>query len=412
MNISWKGLDGRVAGNRPGARPHFGVEPVDTQPDRTDDYGHKLVEAFAVGVVAVDPACVLTYGNPRFASQLGYTREELIGRPFGSLVCPSHHDAFIVWQDEIRNGLANPIEVALFQKSGSCTWVQLSVAPPLHNGAEPGGVYIVVADIADRISCETELRRSKDELRILSAKLVNVQERERQRIATDLHDGLGQSLTTIKFGVEQALSSLRSDANGASIMMLETLLARLKDTVGEVRRVAMDAWPATLDDLGLVASLSWLFREFETVYFGIAVQRQVEIREVDMASDQKVVIYRIVQEALNNAAKHSEATTIKVSLCRIDDQFELVIRDNGRGFNQEDDGVRSNGRQGLGLASIRARAVFAGGTHALRSAIGQGVEIRVTLPLAKSTGKSDISCRDGLERLRGGLGFQQSLDGR
>jgi signal transduction histidine kinase len=287
----------------------------------------------------------------------------LIGRPVASLVCPISSSVFAEWERSMHGGQSDPIEVALFRRDGGSTWAQLSVVPPLHHGGALQGVCVVATDIADRVQREAELRRSSDELRALSAKLVKVQERECQRIATDLHDGLGQSLTAMKYGLEQTLCQLRAGATGASVPMLEVLLARLKDAVGEVRRVAMNARPSTLDDLGVVATLSWLFREFETIYPDIAVRRHVDI-------------------AMNNIAKHSQASVVDVSLRRIDDHLELVILDNGRGFDPEAVALRPAGAFGLGLGSIRDRAIFAGGTHSLRASVGKGVEIRVSLPLA------------------------------
>jgi PAS domain S-box-containing protein len=367
---------------------------VEARLEEIEAHGRKLVDALPVGFIIVDPASVLTYVNQHFLDLLGYARGELIGRPLADLLCPINRAVLAQLEDAVRNGRNSLIEVPLFRKTGACMWVQLSFVPPLSDDIASLGVCVVVTNIVDLIRNEVELRRSNDELRALSAKIVNVQEGERQRIAADLHDSLGQSIAVVKFGLEQTLGLLRSGTADAAIPLLETLLVRLKEAAGEVRRVAMNVRPSLLDDLGLGAALCWLFREFEMVYTSIAVRRQMDFKESDISKEQQLALYRIVQEAMNNAAKHAHATAVDVSLRRIGDQLELVIRDNGRGFDPDDVTARLGRNRGLGLASIRDRAIFAGGTHALRTGVGQGVEIRVCLPLA-SCAPETVRCATG-----------------
>jgi signal transduction histidine kinase len=263
-----------------------------------------------------------------------------------------------------------------------------SKSPIHYAGSVVLGDCVMLANIDDRKCVEVELLQCQQELRSVSAMLIDVQERERLRIAADLHDGLGQSLNFIKFGLEQSLGELRSGSHESTLLMLETLLTRLKDAISDVRRVAMNARPSTLDDLGIVATLSWFFREFELVFVGIELERDIDIDECDIANEQKVVIYRVVQEAINNAAKHSGATTINVCLRRTAGYIELAISDNGCGFDPDLVALSSTRDRGLGLASIRARAMSAGGTHVMRTAIGHGVEIVVTLPVAQYSPES------------------------
>lgn len=265
----------------------------------------------------------------------------------------------------------------------------LSTSPIRYAGSVVLGDCVMLPDVDDRKCVEAELLLCQQELRSVSAMLIDVQERERLRIAADLHDGLGQSLSFIKFGLEQSLGDLRSGSRESSLLMLETLLNRLKDAIGDVRRVAMNVRPSTLDDLGIVATLSWLFREFELVFGGIELEHDIDIDETGIANEQKVVLYRVVQEAINNSAKHSGATRINIFLGRTADQIELAISDNGCGFDPHLIAASATRNRGLGLASIRARAMSLGGTHVIRTTIGHGVEIVVTLPVAQRNSESE-----------------------
>jgi PAS domain S-box-containing protein len=384
MNLR-QDLDGRP-GDLIVAQARNGGDPIDMRMEHVEIDSRELLEVMTAGVIVFDSASVLTYVNRRFTELLGYTPGELIGRPLADLICPINHAPFSEWEVAIRNGRSQPIEVVLFKKAGGNAWVQFSLLSSVGDGSERKGRCVVVTDIGHRIRSEAALRRSNEELRTLSTHLVEVQERERQRIATDLHDGLGQSLTAMKYGLEQSLCKLRAGTGDTAIPMLETLLTRLKDAVGEVRRVAMNARPSTLDDLGIVATLSWLFREFETIYPDIKVRRHVDIDEHDVLDEHKVTLYRIAQEAMNNLAKHAHATAVSVSLRRVGDALELVVSDNGCGFDPQEVALRKGGIQGMGLASIRDRAMFAGGTYVVRTAVGQGVEIRVRLPVASCAG--------------------------
>jgi signal transduction histidine kinase len=267
--------------------------------------------------------------------------------------------------------------------------ITLSMPPMHHAGSVVLGDCVVLADVDDRKCVAAELLLCQQELRSVSAMLIDVQERERLRIAADLHDGIGQSLSFIKFGLEQSLGDLRSGSRESSLLMLETLLNRLKDAIGDVRRVAMNVRPSTLDDLGIVATLCWLFREFELVFAGIEVEHDIDIDETGIANEQKVVLYRVVQEAINNSAKHSGATRINIFLGRTANQIELAISDNGCGFDPRMVAASATRNRGLGLASIRARAMSVGGTHVMRTTVGHGVEIVVTLPISQLNSESE-----------------------
>ncbi len=226
---------------------------------------------------------------------------------------------------------------------------------------------------------------SQDELQMLSAQLLEIQESERRRIAIDLHDVLGQSLTMIKLGVEEALQLLAENDAGAAAEALQRLKLKARDACDEVRRVAMDLRPSTLDDLGILATLSWFFREFCAVCQDMKVERDFNIEEENVPVPLKITIFRIIQEAVSNIVKHANASNIRVSLKQFGNSLYLSIEDDGDGFDLAETANYCPLNKGLGLMSMKERAKFSGGRYELVSAPGQGTNVRVLWPMGGAT---------------------------
>lgn len=219
---------------------------------------------------------------------------------------------------------------------------------------------------------------SQSELRRLSAQLLTIQERERQRIATDLHDGLGQSLTLIRLALEDVTGLLAANAFGEAEASLQQLKSKVQDAFGELRHVAMDLRPSTLDDLGILATLSWFFREFESACRGIKIEKHLLVQESNIPVPLKITIFRILQEAVSNIVKHAQADHIRVSLIKTGDVLHLSVEDNGQGFDPAGQDYYCPLDKGLGLVSMKERAKFSGGTYQIESAIGKGTRIFVS----------------------------------
>jgi signal transduction histidine kinase len=222
---------------------------------------------------------------------------------------------------------------------------------------------------------------SQNELQRLSAQMLEIQESERRRIATDLHDVLGQSLVMIKLGVEESLQLLAANETGAAAESLRRLKFRVKDACGEVRRVAMDLRPSTLDDLGILATLSWFFREFGAACQDMIVERDFSIEEGNVPLPLKITIFRIIQEATSNVLKHANASRIRVSLKKTGEALCLSVEDDGDGFDPAETAKYCPLDKGLGLLSMKERAKLSGGQYELASEPGQGTRICVLWPL-------------------------------
>jgi len=233
----------------------------------------------------------------------------------------------------------------------------------------------LIGEAVNRFNLEKELRESENRLRHLSSQLLTVQENERKRISREIHDGLGQSLSAIKFKVEGMTQQMRGSRYKKMAESLETILPIIQESIEESRRIQMDLRPSILDDLGIIATLNWFSREFQKTYSDIHIDKKIDIQENEVPDTLKTVIYRISQEALNNIAKHSRAILIQLSLERKEDRIELIIVDNGMGFDLE------TSKRGLGLTSMRERTELSGGTFVIESNLGKGTTIRAEWPI-------------------------------
>jgi signal transduction histidine kinase len=223
-----------------------------------------------------------------------------------------------------------------------------------------------------RKKTENALKESEAQVTNLTSQLLLAEENERKRIARELHDGLGQSLSAIAFSVKTTLERV-GDKVKTGFESLEAIMPIIQQSVEEVRRIGMNLRPAILDDLGLLPTIGWFIREYQTTYPSIRVEKETEIEENQVPDPLKAVIYRILQEAMNNIAKHSRANLVSISLLRKkDDRMELVIEDNGIGFDME------SIRKGLGLGSMRERAEFSVGSFDIESVRGKGTVIRAS----------------------------------
>lgn len=225
-----------------------------------------------------------------------------------------------------------------------------------------------------------QLKNTQGRLRKLSEKLIDAQEQERQLIAQELHDSIGSSLTAIKFALESKLDTENDTPTNAQGITVEKIISMVDETIDENRRISAKLRPSILDDLGLVQTLGWECRNFESLYPGIRIQKNFSVEESDVPESLKIVIYRILQEALNNTAKHSGADAVELSLKTVDSKLILEIRDNGTGFDVEHVEAVDKIDGGMGLEGMQDRAEFTNGRFEINSQKQQGTIIRIWWP--------------------------------
>jgi signal transduction histidine kinase len=246
-----------------------------------------------------------------------------------------------------------------------------------------GTLYtVMLRDVTGRVKADEALRRSREELRELSANLQNVREEEKTRIARELHDDLGQQLTALKMDLSSVEAALGEKTRPVSeiVGQLRDMRRLVDSTVASVRRIAADQRPIMLDDLGLLPAIDWLADDFTNRY-GVDVERRIDAVDILFTPPAATAMFRIVQEALTNVARHADATRVTLDI-RIDQRdCVLTVTDDGRG-SPAPHGPRGSGKS-FGLIGMRERARMLGGSVSMRTAEGEGFALTVTLPLQR-----------------------------
>ncbi|RJQ55032.1 MAG: PAS domain S-box protein [Nitrospiraceae bacterium] len=230
-------------------------------------------------------------------------------------------------------------------------------------------------EIKNRKRVEDNLRESHKQLQDLTAYLESVREKERSRIARDIHDELGQSLTALKMELSWLKKRLQK-GQGALSKKAESMFKLIAATVKTVQRISSELRPGLLDDLGLAAAIEWQAGEFQK---RTGIKCEVRIIPEDLILDKELAtnIFRIFQQAITNVLRHAGATRIRVSLKADPSNIELAIRDNGKGISQE----QISSPYSFGLISMRERVLPWAGRVKIRGAENKGTTIKVKVPV-------------------------------
>jgi PAS domain S-box-containing protein len=339
-----------------------------------------LVDTMIEGFVVMDRHGVLEFASKRFAQMLGHLPKDLIGRALLDFVDPAQRESIAERIDacEARDRLV--FEAPLTHADGRTQPARVVLRRFAVTDAGAAGSCAVIGDVSPHLQLERALRTAEDNVRHLSCQILTVEEAERKRIADDLHDDLGQSLCAIKFGLEEALTAIEQNAIDATRCMLESLVFSIRNTVDDLRRLAMNLRPLTLDDLGALATLRWFLREFASIYRTIAIEEEFALSERDVPDSLKLALFRVLQEAMHNVAKHSHATLVRIRAERVGGALRLIITDNGVGFDPAEVAARSGWERRHGHVGLKDRVEFNGGTLAIDAAPGQGVCLRISWP--------------------------------
>ncbi len=232
-------------------------------------------------------------------------------------------------------------------------------------------------NITERKNFENELTESRKKLRVLANHLQKLQEEEKQKISMELHDGIGQVLTSIKLNLEILKSSLTP--NDRSQKHVEDLSALVESAMFEIREISYRLKPRILDDLGLIPALNSLCNEVakKTNMKGLFLAHKIDKR---LNSDMETAFYRIAQEALNNIMKHSKASEFSLQIVKHPGFIRLMVEDDGIGFENNNVHIDPAKKEGMGLINMSERAIALDGKFVIDSRKGRGTEIIVELP--------------------------------
>jgi PAS domain S-box-containing protein len=317
------------------------------------------------------------YLNPAFEHVWGRSRHEIYGNPksFIESAHPEDRERISIELGKLSaEGDVFDAEYRIIHPDGSVRWIlNRACAVP---GDQLGLCLVagVARDVTERKRTEEALLKSEHGLRFLSSKLLSAQEVERKKIAAELHDSLGSSLTAIRLSIEQALARMAQGKAEPELLKKSVSLTQI--VMEDIRRMIMDLRPSMLDDLGLIETTGWFCRQFMEIYPGIEVKRKIAVKEHQIPEELKIVMFRLLQEAFHNIGKHSKADFVQFSIICRKGALQLTIKDNGEGFDIASALSRESSARGLGLSSMKERTELSGGSFSIASTIGKGTKMR------------------------------------
>jgi len=337
-----------------------------------------LVEGMNEGLLQVDNDDVVQFANDRFCEMVGYRRDELLGKAASELLLMGKDSDFMREKNRLRTQkISDRYEIQLKRKSGEVIWVQIGGAPIVDaNGAVLGSIGIHT-DITEWKRSEKMLLSYQDKLRSLDSQLSLAEERERQRIATKLHDRIGQALAfcNIKLG------ALQKSASAADLRQpIAEIRTLIEGTIQDTRSLTFELSPPVLHELGFEAAVEWLGEQIGKQH-GIAFEVENDGGPKPLDEDVRFLLFRAASELLVNVVKHAQAESVQVSIKRDGSYIRVAVKDDGVGFDASEIGSRWNSAKGFGLFSIRERLGYVGGHLEIESEPGCGTLATLVAPL-------------------------------
>jgi PAS domain S-box-containing protein len=319
----------------------------------------------------------LTFVNEAYCRYLNKKREELLGQNFIN---------FILEKDrkEIKNLLASldqknfvtTLEYQVVSPSGEICWQRWTNRAIFNKHGHFIEFQAIGRDITDRKIVEEKLKSSYNQLKAITARLAEVEEIEKQKLARELHDQVGQDLTALCINLNIIRSHIPENADKSLLSRLDDSLTLVEQTAERIRDVMSNLRPSVMDDYGLMAVIRWYGEQFSK-RTGLELIIKGEDLVPRLPQNKELTLFRIVQEALTNVAKHAGANRVTIQMREMNGLVQLIISDDGRGFdlsnNKED-------KRSWGLLTMQERAQFIGGNVYIESEIGKGTNVVVEVP--------------------------------
>jgi PAS domain S-box-containing protein len=353
-----------------------------TQLRETERRFRKVFEEGAIGMALMDMDGNLMDANPALQKMLGYPKEELRQLSYKDYTHPTDLPSSTRLFKELAEGKRDAYtrEKRYIHKDGRVVWGQVTVSLLRDVAGEPQFTIVMTEDITKRKRAEEEVRGYQEKLQSLATELSLTEERERRRLATDLHDHIGQALaiSKIKLGVLQ--KSVTDEVVCKPVGEVRELIEKM---IQDTRSLTFELSLPILYELGFESAVEWFAKHVRTQH-GIQVDVQKDIKPIPMADEIKVLLFRFVRELMMNVVKHAQARRARVIISRSGGEINIKVEDDGVGFGAKSDLQTiqsSNG--GFGLFSIRERLHYLGGRLEVESTDIKGTRVTLTVPLKR-----------------------------
>lgn len=341
----------------------------------------------ATYLVKTDPEGKIIYANDKYCHVTKYSMSELRNKLVfynnmggkESIIYEHIRDPqkrHEVWQDEIFD----------HAKDGTGFWLDVSLIPVFDNSGSLYQYLVIGNDITNRKNTEMEnkklteekILRHRVEQKIKSYAIINGQEKERKRIAAEIHDGIGMMLTSARMKLEQFED--RTDEPDPEVIAIHSMLATL---ITETKRICSDLLPSVLEDFGLRSAIEDLVKTCKETDKKLEFLLEENIQQISLPRELKIGVYRILQEGLNNVIKHSEATKVEIYIDTSADALHLMIKDNGKGFqfDMHQLHLKKLAKKMNGIRGMKERAELLSGAFNINTEPGNGTIIQLEIPL-------------------------------
>ena len=333
-----------------------------------------LYDLSPVGYLTLDERGIVMAANLTLARQLGVERISLINKPFHIFSQQGAETILTHLGDVFKTRKRQTCEVLLVAKSGEKIYTRLeSIFISKDNGAKLCRTNVIDITLANQ--AEEAIRKSCDELAQVPARLLAAQEEDRKRLASELHDSIGQTLVALKFRIEYILDIMKDGKSGQALGLLEEFIPTLQYSIDETRTIYMGLRPKMLDDFGVISAINWYRHELMKLYPAVHIEAEIKVEETDIPENLKITIFRISQEAMNNVTKHSRAEWVDLVLLKRGQMIELSVTDDGIGFDL-DDVLHWDSARSYGLSGMKERAEQTSGRFNIESIPGKGTTVR------------------------------------
>jgi PAS domain S-box-containing protein len=353
--------------------------PQVARPDNQRFYD--AFRASAIGIALEDLEGRPLFANPALCSMLGLSEEEMCSKHCVEFSPPE--DAQKDWAlfEQLRQGLIDHyhLEKRFFRKDGSLVWGRLSVSLIRDPGGLTPLVVVTVEDISGKRAAEEKLQQSEANLQKLAGRLIQAQEEERAWIARELHDDINQRLALLAVNLDSLKQSLPASAVEVRQGIEET--SKEAEELGiDIQSLSHRLHPSKLELMGLARAAASFCKEFSDRQ-KMAIDYYSENIPKDLSKELSLCLFRVMQEALRNASKHSGSRQVQVSLTVESDEIHLIVRDAGTGF----DFAEATKGSGLGLTSMKERLKLVHGDLSVDSQLRSGTTIHARVPLTPKT---------------------------